>query len=169
MAGGETNAAKTPAELTPADLKKQVDDVLLDVLEQLGFFRNMWHFHPSQVRKLLGVLSYGLFALAVWSFSHRGRSRYTFLGFGLVLYALYWYWYEKIESGGGIFMFSPDWRDSFIRTRVTKTNYVLDIRVGYELDLKASLPLSGIAAHADPIDEEWLADEINEQFHHMWK
>jgi len=170
-AQGAVIEKKDAVATDPASLKKAIDDVLLDVLEDIGFHRNIWNFHPSQVRQLLRSLSYGMFLLSLFLFMYNVRKRYVFAIFGLVLYALYWYWYAKIECGGGTYIFSPDWRDSFIRTRATATNIVLDICVGYELDLQASLPLSSVAQHVDGgvIDEDWLGDEIEEQFHQVWK
>lgn len=154
-----------PESKTPKELRAEADKNLLRALVEIGFYRNVWNFDPYFVRVLFGTLTTVFAVLGVWSWSHVGGHRWLFTSFGLVLGLLLWYWYYKVEYGGGKFLFSPEWRDTYLKSEASQTNYIVKIRVGYEFDAMASIPFSTFELNDDgSLDVAWLADEIEQQF-----
>lgn len=147
------------------ELRAEADKNLVQALVEIGFYRNVWNFDPYFVRVLFSALTTLFTVLSVWVWTHIGAHRWLFTSFGLVLGLLLWYWYYKVEYGGGQFMFSPEWRDTYLKSEASQTFYIVKIRVGYELDAKASIPFSSFEMNEDgTLDVAWLADELEQQF-----
>lgn len=157
--------APEPSEFSHAQLTALADQAVMQALGMYKFNENRWNFDPLHVRRLLQVLTSIFSALSLYSVLWARMSyHWMFISFDTVLGALLYYWYYKVECGGGRLIFSPDWRDSFVVTRATPTNYVIDINVGYTDRLTVSIPFNAFKLRAGPrVSKKWMAREIGDQ------
>lgn len=151
-------------------VKKSADAKLFDALAEVGFHPNEWHFEPKYIRYLLqvGTLSFGLFtvvALIQGNTTVFGTYFWMFISYLVVFAGLLYFWYYSIEHGGGKFLFSPGWRDSYVVSKSTTTNYVVNVFMGFDDEVSASIPYTAFEFEADKcVDHYWLADALEEQF-----
>lgn len=154
-----------PTKYSVKALKSLADDAVIKSLVRCKFHENEWSFDPIYVRRLLQAL-FGIFAaLSVYSvLIARMSYHWMFISFGTVLGALLWYWYTRIECGGGRLIFSPDWKDTFVATKCTETNYLILLDIGYTDQRTISIPFSTFKLRQGPrLSTKWLSREINER------
>lgn len=150
---------------SPKELKLLADKVLIAALERNHFYKNEWNFDPMYVRRLLQTTSLIFGTLSLYSILvSRLSYHWMFISFFTVLASLLWYWYYHVECGGGRLIFSRHWKDSFVLTVYTETNYVIQINIAYTEKQTISIPFSAFKLRNEKrVSSKWLAREIAEQ------